>query len=99
MPNSVSITVIRKNTKDTDILLKTLQCSIREKKITKVGMLGAKVSFSENDTDTAGKIIDTFSDLGISDVGDKILFTIRDSKGVPKTSLCCKKVELEKLLI
>lgn len=96
-PKSISVTVIRKNTENAEVLLKTLLYTVGEKKVSRIGTLGAKISFDEKDTHTMNKLVSVFSGLNI-DEEDKMSLTIRD-KGIPIVSLCCNKTELEKFLL
>ena len=68
-----------------------------EKKVSRIGTLGAKISFDGKDTHTINKLVSIFSGLNINEE-DKMSLTIRDN-GVPIASFCCNRMELEKFLL
>ena len=98
LKREVSVTIIRKNVEKTELMLRTFQHSISPKKISKIGNLGAKISFDENDTDTASKVMNNLSGLNVNDEEDKIILVTR-TNGIVESSVACDRVQLEKFLL
>jgi len=95
--NEISVTIIRNNVVNTELLLRSLQFSIPSSKIRVVGMLGARICFLENDIKTPERILNCFRAVNVDDTTDKLVFC-RRKEGVAEISMCCKMRELESLL-
>ncbi|MFA5838530.1 MAG: hypothetical protein WC849_01130 [Candidatus Paceibacterota bacterium] len=97
LQREVSVTIIRKNTEKTELMLKTFQRTISSSKVTGVGKLGAKIKFDEKDMDTSRKIVDVMKDVNI-DEEDKIVLVTRKN-GLVESSVACDRPQLEKFLL
>lgn len=97
LQREVSITIIRKSTEKTELMLKTLQRTISPKKICTVGNLGAKIKFDEKDMDTSLKVVNVMKGVNI-DEEDKIALVIRKD-GIVESSVACDRSQLEKFLL
>ena len=93
----VSITIIRKNLANTDLMLSTLRRTISPQKICVVGNLGAKIKFDEKDMDTSVKVVNVMKGVGV-DEEDRIALVIRKD-GIVESSVACDRFQLEKFLL